>query len=110
MTHIAFIVPDHSLVKVVHDAWALHEKLFGKNPELRYTVDCEIQPDVIVSRHYDADVIVSRGGTAASLKTRNVLTPVVAIWRPPSGMPWRGTGNCRWAWWAPSTPSAACIS
>ena len=79
MTHIAFIVPDHSLVKVVHDAWALHEKLFGKNPELRYTVDCEIQPDVIVSRHYDADVIVSRGGTAASLKTRNVLTPVVEI-------------------------------
>ena len=79
MTHIAFIVPDPSLVKVVHDAWALHEKLFGKNKNVRYSVDCEIQPDVIVSRHYEADVIVSRGGTAAALKERNVLTPVVEI-------------------------------
>lgn len=79
VTHIAFVVPDHSLVKVVHDAWALHEKIFGKSKDLRYTVDCEIQPDVIVSRHYDADVIVSRGGTAASLKECNSLTPVVEI-------------------------------
>ena len=79
MTHIAFVVPDPSLVKVVHDAWALYEKLFGKRQDMRYTVDCEIQPEPIVSRHYDADVIVSRGGTAASLKARNVLTPVVEI-------------------------------
>ena len=79
MTHIAFLVPDPSLVKVVHEAWALYEKLFGKRQDLRYTVDCEIQPEVIVSRHYDADVIVSRGGTAASLKARNVLKPVVEI-------------------------------
>lgn len=79
MTQIAFVVPDPTLVKVVHDAWALHEKIFGKSPDLRYTVDCEIQPEVIVSRHYDADVIVSRGGTAASLKERNFMTPIVEI-------------------------------
>ena len=79
MTHIAFVVPDPSLVKVVHDAWSLYEKLFGKRRDMRYTVDCAIQPEEIVSRHYDADVIVSRGGTAASLKARNVLTPVVEI-------------------------------
>lgn len=79
MTHIAFVMPDPGLVKVVHDAWALHEEIFGKNRDLRYTVDCEIQPDVIVSRHYNADVIVSRGGTAAALKDRNVLVPVVEI-------------------------------
>ena len=79
MTHIAFVVPDPLLVKVVHDAWALYERLFGRSTDMRYTVDCEIQPEVIVSRHYDADVIVSRGGTAASLKARNVLTPVVEI-------------------------------
>lgn len=79
MTHIAFVMPDPALVKVVHEAWELHEKLFGKGGDLRYTVDCEIQPDVIVSRYYNADVIVSRGGTAASLKERNFLTPVVEI-------------------------------
>ncbi|MBQ9299400.1 MAG: sigma 54-interacting transcriptional regulator [Clostridia bacterium] len=79
MIHIAFIMPDPALVKVVHEAWALYEKLFGKRPDMQYTVDCELQPDVVVSRHYDADVIVSRGGTAAGLKARNVLTPVVEI-------------------------------
>ncbi|MBQ7825864.1 MAG: PrpR N-terminal domain-containing protein, partial [Clostridia bacterium] len=79
MTHIAFVMPDPDLVKVVHEAWALHEEIFGKSPDLRYTVDCEIQPEVIVSRHYNADVIVSRGGTAAALKDRNVLVPVVEI-------------------------------
>lgn len=79
MTHIAFVMPDPAMVKVVHEAWALHEKIFGKSRDLRYTVDCEIQPDVIVSRHYNADVIVSRGGTAASLKERNFLIPVVEI-------------------------------
>lgn len=79
MTHIAFVVPDPSLVEVVHKAWALHEKVFGKSRDLRYTVDCEIQPEIVISRHYNADVIVSRGGTAASLKERNVLTPVVEI-------------------------------
>lgn len=79
MTQIAFVVPDPVLVTVVHEAWVLHDRIFGKSPDLRYTVDCEIQPDIIVSRHYDADVIVSRGGTAASLKERNFLTPVVEI-------------------------------
>ena len=79
MTQIAFVVPDPVLVTVVHEAWGLHDRIFGKSPDLRYTVDCEIQPDIIVSRHYDADVIVSRGGTAASLKERNFLTPVVEI-------------------------------
>lgn len=79
MTHIAFVMPDPAMAKVVHDAWALHERIFGKSRDLRYTVDCEIQPDVIVSRHYNADVIVSRGGTAASLKERNFLMPVVEI-------------------------------
>ena len=79
MTHIAFVVPDPLLVNVVHDAWALYEKLFGKRQDMHYTVDCEIQPEAVVSRHYDSDVIVSRGGTAASLKARNVLTPVVEI-------------------------------
>lgn len=79
MTHIAFIVPDPTLVKVVHDAWALYEKLFGRNSGMRYTVDCAIQPEEIVALHNTADVIVSRGGTAASLKDLNVLTPVVEI-------------------------------
>ena len=79
MTHIAFVMPDPNLVKVVHEAWALHEEIFGKNPNLRYTVDCEINPDAIISRHYNADVIVSRGGTAAALKEHNVLIPVVKI-------------------------------
>lgn len=72
-------MPDPTLVKVVHEAWALHEKLFGKSPDLQYTVDCEIFPDIILSRNYHADVIVSRGGTAAALKERNILTPVVEI-------------------------------
>lgn len=79
VTHIAFVVPNPYLVRVVHEAWALHEEIFGKRRDLRYTVDCEIQPDIIVSRHYNADVIVSRGGTAAALKERNVLIPVVRI-------------------------------
>ena len=72
-------MPDPAMVEVVHKAWALHEQLFGKSPDLRYTVDSELQPDVIMSRHYNADVIVSRGGTAAALKARNVLIPVVEI-------------------------------
>lgn len=79
MTHIAFVMPDPALVQVVHDAWALHEKLFGKSQDLEYSIDCEINPDIIVSRHYNADVIVSRGGTAAALKERNYMTPVVEI-------------------------------
>ncbi len=79
ITHIVFVMPDPAMVKVVHEAWALHEKVFGKSGDLRYTVDCEIRPDVIVSQHYNADVIVSRGGTAASLKERNFLIPVVEI-------------------------------
>lgn len=79
MAQIAFIVPDPSMVQTVHEAWALHEKIFGRNPELRYTVDCEISPDAVVSRHVTADVIVSRGGTAASLKANHTLTPVVEI-------------------------------
>lgn len=79
MTHIAFVMPDPNLVKVVHEAWALHEEMFGKDPDLRYTVDCEIQPEAIISRYYHADVIVSRGGTAAALKEHNVLIPVVKI-------------------------------
>ena len=79
MTSIAFVMPAPAMVEVVHEAWALHDKIFGKIPDLRYTVDCEIQPDVVMSRHYNADVIVSRGGTAAGLKQRNFLVPVVEI-------------------------------
>lgn len=79
LTQIAFVMPDPSMIKVVHEAWALHEKIFGKSPDLRYTVDCEIQPEVVMSRHFGADVIVSRGGTAASLKDHNFLKPVVEI-------------------------------
>ena len=79
MAHIAFIVPNPGLVEVVHRAWALHEKLFGKSDDLSYAVDCEISPDAVVSRHFAADVIVSRGGTAAALKASNTLTPVVEI-------------------------------
>ena len=79
MIKIAFIMPDPLLVKVVYDAWELYEKLFGKRPNMQYTVDCAIEPDTIVPRVHDADVIVSRGGTAASLKARNVLKPVVEI-------------------------------
>ena len=77
VTQIAFVMPDPSMVNVVHEAWALHEKIFGKSPDLRYTVDCEIQPETVMSHHFDADVIVSRGGTAASLKDHNFLKPVV---------------------------------
>ena len=79
MAHIAFIVPNPDLVEVVHSAWALHERLFGRSDDLSYSVDCEISPDAVVSRHFAADVIVSRGGTAASLKASNCLTPVVEI-------------------------------
>lgn len=79
MTHIAFVMPDPALVKVVDEAWTLHNRLFGKNPDLSYTVDSELQPEVIMSRHFNADVIVSRGGTAASLKKCNCLIPVVEI-------------------------------
>lgn len=79
MTHISFVMPDPALVEVVRDAWVLHEKIFGKSQDLKYTVDCEISPDIIVTRHYNADVIVSRGGTAAALKERNYLKPVVEI-------------------------------
>ena len=79
MPHIAFVVPNPTLIPVVHKAWKLYERIFGKNPELRYTVDCEIMPDAVVLRHYSADVIVSRGGTAASLKEFNRTTPVVEI-------------------------------
>lgn len=79
MPHIAFVVPNPTLIPVVHEAWKLYERIFGKNPELRYTVDCEIMPDAVVSRHYAADVIVSRGGTASSLKELNRTTPVVEI-------------------------------
>lgn len=79
MIKIAFIMPDPLLVKVVYDAWELYEKLFGKRLNMQYTVDCAIEPDTIVPRVHDADVIVSRGGTAASLKARNVLKPVVEI-------------------------------
>lgn len=51
MTNIAFVMPDLELVKVVHEAWTLHEQIFGKSRDLRYTVDCGIQPEAIVSRH-----------------------------------------------------------
>ncbi len=79
MTHIAFVVPSPALVPVVHEAWALHDKIFGESQNFDYTVDCELSPDVILSQHYNADVIVSRGGTAAGLKKKNYLTPVVEI-------------------------------
>ena len=39
MTNIAFVMPDLELVKVVHEAWTLHEQIFGKSRDLRYTVD-----------------------------------------------------------------------
>ena len=79
MARVAFVVPNPELVQVVHEAWALHERIFGRDPELSYTVDCEISPNVVVNRHFDADVIVSRGGTAAGLKESHCLTPVVEI-------------------------------
>ncbi len=79
MIRIAFVMPDPTMVEVVHSAWALHDKIFGKSPDLTYTVDCEIQPAAVVDRHFNADVIVSRGGTAASLKAANILIPVVEI-------------------------------
>ena len=50
MTKIAFVMPDPAMVEVVHEAWTLHEKIFGKNPDLRYTVDCGIQPEIVISR------------------------------------------------------------
>lgn len=79
LTHIAFVMPDPALVKVVDEAWTLHNRIFGRIPDLSYTVDSELQPEVIMSRHFNADVIVSRGGTAASLKERNCLIPIVEI-------------------------------
>lgn len=79
MVKIAFVVPNQPLVDVVHKAWKLNEDLFGVNPDITYSVDCELSPDIIITRHYDADVIVSRGGTASGLKERNTITPVVEI-------------------------------
>ena len=68
MTNIAFVMPDLELVKVVHEAWTLHEQIFGKSRDLRYTVDCGIQPEAIVSRHYNADVIVSRPASRSATR------------------------------------------
>ena len=79
MIHIAFAVPDSVLVDVVHEAWALHERIFGKSLDLRYTVTFAIEPEEILTKHFDADVIISRGGTAAALKEQNCLIPVVEI-------------------------------
>ena len=79
MTHIAFVMPDRVMVEVVHEAWKLHERIFGKSPDLRYTVDCFISPDAITEQVQVADVLVSRGGTAAALKERNTLKPMVEI-------------------------------
>ncbi len=79
MIHIAFVVPDPALAAVVHKGWALHEQLFGRSQDLKYTVDFGIEPEQILERYYDADVIVSRGGTAAALKERNCLIPVIEI-------------------------------
>jgi transcriptional regulator with PAS, ATPase and Fis domain len=79
MIQIAFVVPDSVLVDVVRRAWDLHDSLFGRNEELQYTVDYEIMPDKIMKDHGDADVIVCRGGTAAALKKKNLLRPIVEI-------------------------------
>ncbi len=79
MTHIAFIVPDQSMAEVVKEGWKLHDMVFGQSPDLRYTVDCFISPDAAAEQLEEADIIVSRGGTAAELKARNLLKPVVEI-------------------------------
>ena len=79
MTHIDFVMPNPDLARIVHKAWALHEEIFGGSDQFSYSVDCEIDPEAVVLRHYDADVIVSRGGTATGLKEQNQLTPVVEI-------------------------------
>ena len=79
MTHIAFVMPDPAMIEVVHEGWKLHEKIFGKSHDLRYTVECAIAPDAVATKVQEADVIVSRGGTAAELKARNTLKPVVEI-------------------------------
>ena len=67
---------------MVHQAWALHEQAFDRKNnrmDFEYSVDCENSPAAIVLRHYDADVIVTRGGTATGLKEQNQLTPIVEI-------------------------------
>lgn len=79
MIHIAFIVPSPDLVEVVHRAWELHERLFGKQSDMYYTVDFGIEPDEVLSNNDEANVIVSRGGTAAALKEQHCLIPVVEI-------------------------------
>ncbi len=79
MTHIAFVMPDPEMVDTVHRAWALHERIFGKSEDLSYSVDFAVEPDEVLSRHFDADVIVCRGGTAAALKEHHCLIPVVEV-------------------------------
>ena len=83
MIHIVFAVPHTSFIPLVEQAWAIHEKEFGETQagyEFRHTVVCEPSPARIIAMHYnDADVIVSRGGTATGLKAQNRLTPVIEI-------------------------------
>jgi len=79
MTKIAFIMPDASMVKAATHAWNLHNEIFGATPDLSYSIDSELSPEMIVSRHNYADVIVSRGGTATMVREHNILTPVVEI-------------------------------
>ena len=67
---------------MVEEAWEAHGRYYGrKNPEMEFSckIECEVSPATIFNRHYDADVIVSRGGTAMGLKSGNYLTPVVEI-------------------------------
>lgn len=79
MTHIAFIIPNASIRETVHEAWTIFEKIFGTDHQLTYSVYVAIQPDAIDALNIQADIFVSRGGTAAELKKKKGLKPVVEI-------------------------------
>jgi len=38
-TKIVFVVPDESMIETVHQAWALHERIFGEMKNAEYSID-----------------------------------------------------------------------
>ncbi|MCQ2453198.1 MAG: sigma 54-interacting transcriptional regulator [Clostridia bacterium] len=82
MVHIDFALPSPTMIPFVKQAWSMHNEVFGPNLyglDYRYTVECEVSPTIILAKHFKADVVVSRGGTASTIRNQNPMTPIVEI-------------------------------
>ena len=84
MIQIAFVVPYPEMEPIIHETWQLHTEEYKKTKledqlDFSYFVDTGISPSNIASRKYNADVIVSRGGTALGLKEMHYFTPIIEI-------------------------------